>query len=468
MSIVDPPGYVASVLRQLADNGYAAYLVGGCVRDSVMGRGVSDWDIATSATPTEVTAIFPKTVLTGEKYGTVTVLSGEEAVEVTTFRADGAYVDGRRPESVEFGCSIKQDLSRRDFTVNAMAATSDGEIMDPFGGRNDIQGRIIRCVGNPNMRFQEDALRMFRAYRFCAQLGFSIKPATIRAIYANADRAGAVSAERVRVEVEKTLMSERPETVGQMIEAGLLDRYLAQQAALALQAMRALQAEAALRAKRALWAKQTIQLVVKPGMLERIAALPEEPVVRWCALCAVLLETRSIASASAFLRGMRLDTKTTRVCSNALSIPSFPEDRIKIKRFLAKYGEETARCAAAVADALDTGQESVAGQEGAAERGDAAGRGYAAERGDTTGQESVAKRAHLAKVEEIVTSGECFSLRMLAVKGRDLIAQGHPPGKELGATLSNLLAHVIEHPEDNVKEILLEIAEGDGYIWTRN
>jgi len=386
-----PPEHIAQVLRHLADNGYRAYLVGGCVRDAVMGRHVNDWDVATSATPVDVARLFPKTFLTGEKFGTVTVLTPDDQVEVTTFRTEGSYRDGRRPENVEFVSSLDEDLSRRDFTINAMAVSPDGELVDPFGGIADIEGRVIRCVGGPNTRFGEDSLRMFRAFRFSAQLGFEIEQKTLLAIYANADRAKLISAERVRVELEKTLMSHRPETAGEVVKIGLLGRYVD-------------------------------KVGMNPGNLERIAGLPVEQTLRWCAFCAVLLEEGFIKSATEFMREMRLDGKTTRTCAQALAIDGIPEDGIGIKTLFAKYGVDAVRCAAGARDTLEGG-------------------------------------SALKRVGELIACGECFSLNKLAVTGSDLIAIGHPPGRELGLSLDSLLSHVIEHPGDNAREALLEMAK---------
>jgi len=387
---LDTPSHIAQVMRHLTENGYLAYLVGGCVRDAVMGRAVRDWDVATSATPVEVARLFPKTFLTGEKFGTVTVLTRNDQVEITTFRTEGAYKDGRRPEHVEFVPSLEEDLSRRDFTINAMAVSPDGGLVDPHGGFKDIENRIIRCVGGPNTRFREDSLRMFRAFRFSAQLGFEIEQDTLRAIYANADRAKLISTERVRVELEKTLMSHRPEMAGEMVKIGLLCRYVTKTSK-------------------------------NPDNLEKIAKLPMEQMLRWCAFCAALLEERFISSAMEFLREMRLDGRTIRTCSQALSINELPEDSVGIKALFAKYGVDAVRCAAAARDTLSDG-------------------------------------AALQRAGRVIASGECFSLNKLAVTGSDLIAIGHPPGRELGQALEKLLAHVIGRPEDNTREALLEMA----------
>lgn len=222
-----PPKYVLNILCALDSAGHRAVLAGGCVRDSLLGRRPSDWDIASSASPEEVLALFPRCVPTGIKHGTVTVLSGGGSVEVTAFRAEGGYSDHRRPDSVSFGCPLEADLARRDLTVNAMAMDAAGEITDPFGGRDDLRRRLLRCVGEPERRFDEDALRMLRTVRFSAQLGFDIEPRTLEAIRALAHLASVLSAERVRDELLKTLRSPAPGLVWQLVDLGLLGACLA-------------------------------------------------------------------------------------------------------------------------------------------------------------------------------------------------------------------------------------------------
>ena len=396
MAILTPPEKITNILNRLTEEGHAAYLVGGCVRDSIIGLHVNDWDIATSAAPKEVARIFPKTTLTGEKFGTVTVLLDEEAVEVTTFRAENEYHDGRHPENVEYISNIEEDLGRRDFTINAMAVSITGELVDPYGGLKDIEHRIIRSVGGPNTRFSEDALRMFRAYRFSAQLGFAIEYDTKLAIYANTEKARQISAERVRVELEKTIMTQRPELAGEIVKIGLLSRYL-----------------------------------LSPGKtpygVESIAKLPMEPALRWSAFCAGLIANELITSASEFLHDIRLDGKTIKACTRALAIPEFPADSVGIKRLLAIHGVDAVRCAAAANDTLKTA------------RGEPA--------------------SALTDAGEVIAGGECYSYDKLAVTGSDLIARGHPPGRELGETLYRLLEHVFEHPETNTRETLLELAQ---------
>ena len=415
MKTVDQPEHIQSILRRLASAGREAYLVGGCVRDSVMGRAVHDWDVATSAVPDEIIALFEKTVPTGMKYGTVTVVIPGGAVEVTAFRTESGYTDGRHPGTVTFASSLEEDLSRRDFTMNAIAVSRANEMIDPYGGLEDIEKKVVRCVGEPDTRFAEDALRMFRAFRFSAELDFAIAPETLTSIVRNADKAAMISAERVRTEVEKTLLSHRPEVAGEIVSAGLLDSYLTKGRE-------------------------------RPASLQRLAAikaLPAEPAPRWCAFCAILADKGLIEDAGTFLRGLRLDANTVRTCKAALTIIGMQNSfnmstaaataaatdaapsRVAIKRLLAKHGADAVRCAAAARDAL---------------RGGSA----------------------LTDADEIINSGECFSLDALAITGSDLLSLGRPRGREIGETLALLLDYVIQRPDRNNRATLLKYIEETG------
>ena len=209
-------------LEKLRGAGFAAYPVGGCVRDLLLGRAPGDVDVCTSARPEEVMALFPDAIPTGIRHGTVTVLTPTGPVEVTTFRREEGYGDSRHPDAVTFDVGLTGDLSRRDFTMNAMAMDADGTVIDPFGGRGDLARGLIRCVGEPDRRFGEDALRMFRAVRFAAQLGFAIDGETRAAMARHASGAEKVSRERIKGELEKTLLSPWPERAGDMIQLGLL------------------------------------------------------------------------------------------------------------------------------------------------------------------------------------------------------------------------------------------------------
>ena len=210
--MIPVPPEIGAILTKLRTAGYEAQPVGGCVRDSLLGLTPGDWDVCTSALPEEVVALFGEedTIPTGMKHGTVTVRSGGRVSEVTTYRTEGAYSDHRRPDSVRFVSSLAEDLRRRDFTVNAMALDASGQVVDLFGGQKDLEGKRIRCVGTPEERFREDALRILRALRFAARLGFSIETETGKAMLACRELLGAVSPERVFAELRGFLSAQKP------------------------------------------------------------------------------------------------------------------------------------------------------------------------------------------------------------------------------------------------------------------
>lgn len=220
------PAPVALCRRVLSRAGHRAYPVGGCVRDLLLGKEPQDWDVTTSARPEEVMALFEKTIPTGLRHGTVTVVLEGMALEVTTFRRDLGYSDGRRPDAVSFDATLEEDLARRDFTINAMALDESGQVIDPYGGRADLEAGLVRCVGDPDRRFGEDGLRTLRALRFAAQLGFRLEERTAAALARAAGNAALVSPQRRRVELEKTLLSPRPQMAVEMARLGLLEPWL--------------------------------------------------------------------------------------------------------------------------------------------------------------------------------------------------------------------------------------------------
>jgi len=294
-----------SVLRRLTDAGYEAYFVGGCVRDTLLRRPVHDWDIATAAHPETVRALFPRTVPTGLRHGTVTVLTGREGCEVTTFRADLGCADHRRPDRVAFLPGLSADLARRDFTINAMAMDAAGAVTDLHGGRDDLRARLIRCVGDPVRRFTEDALRMLRAVRFSAQLGFSIETETERAAAACAPLCRTLSAERVRDELEKTLLSPRPDLA------------------------------------------ETLLRLARPGLVRpggSLAVLKQSDCARparWAAL------KRALPALD--LAALRLDRRTRTLAETAAAVDAAALDEAGLKRLVAAEGWDAARCACASA-----------------------------------------------------------------------------------------------------------------------
>ena len=218
---INMPAQAAKVIKTLEEHGFEAYIVGGCVRDSILGRTPGDWDITTSASPQEVKEIFEHTVDTGIEHGTVTVLMNHEPYEVTTYRVDGKYEDHRRPNEVHFTKSLKEDLLRRDFTINAMAYNDSEGIIDMYDGMTDLKNKMIRCVGEATKRFDEDALRILRALRFQAQLGFEIEEKTEEAIRNQARFLKDISAERIQVELEKLITSAHPEVLVNAYKLGV-------------------------------------------------------------------------------------------------------------------------------------------------------------------------------------------------------------------------------------------------------
>ena len=358
MAALTVPKYVRQVLITLQSRGYPAYLVGGCVRDMLLGVRPNDWDVCTGALPEEVMEVFPSSRPTGLKHGTVTVACGRRSVEVTTFRSEGGYADHRHPDSVSFVRDLNTDLSRRDFTMNAMALPPDGLLADPFGGREDIAARLIRCVGEPERRFEEDALRMLRAVRFAARLDFEIESGTLAAIEKKAYLASSLAAERVRDEAEKILLTKKPEYIYTLISLGLMDAFIKKRPD-------------------------------GPGKLPAIARLPKKALDRWAALCIILTAQGCIGSAEEFLTSLRLDSRTVRCCADAAALISGtrPSDSLGWKRLLNAYGVDSVSCAALCRDALF---------EGHAYR----------------------------ELRAVLKSGECFSLRHLAVSGDDLLALG--------------------------------------------
>lgn len=384
------PASVKMVIDSLQAKGYEAYAVGGCVRDSILGRVPDDWDITTSATPYEVKKVFQRTVDTGLKHGTVTVLAGSHAHEVTTYRIDGEYEDSRHPKSVEFTRNLEEDLKRRDFTINAMAYSHETGIVDEFGGMADLAAGVIRCVGNPVDRFTEDALRILRAIRFSAQLNFSIEPETKAAITAIAPNLSKVSKERIQVELTKLLLSDHPEQMALVYETGI-SPYVSD-----------------------------VFHHVDYRRMQVNPQLPKQKHIRWAAF----LKNEEEAAAVKILKDLKLDNDTIfRVqILNRWADRRIEADKVELRRAMSQMEPSL------FDDLL------ILKQSG--------------------GEEGVEALKELA--EEIRRDGDCISLKELAVTGKDLLAAGMKPGKQVGDTLGGLLALVLEHPELNRKEILLE------------
>lgn len=298
------PEAVNEILQQLNHHGFEAFAVGGCVRDMLLGKIPKDWDITTSASPWQVKEIFRRTIDTGIQHGTVTVMINDAGYEVTTYRIDGEYQDGRHPKEVIFTSDLKEDLCRRDFTINAMAYSDKTGIVDEFGGMEDLKNGIIRCVGNPRDRFREDALRILRAVRFSAQLGFSIESNTMSAIAQIASNLIKISKERIQMELTKLLLSDHPEQMEMVYETGI-SPYISE-----------------------------AFHQINHKMFGVVPALPRQKHIRW----AVFLKNEAPDKAEEVLKDLKMDNDTiSRVHTLVSWIPHLiPEEKAKIRRIMSR------------------------------------------------------------------------------------------------------------------------------------
>lgn len=396
------PG-AALLLDALHGAGHAAYAVGGCVRDSLLGLDPHDWDLCTSARPEQVMALFgeEKCIPTGLQHGTVTVKQGGRLYETTTFRTEGAYSDGRHPDAVCFVPDVREDLARRDFTINAMAYSAEEGLIDPFGGRDDLAAHLVRAVGEPERRFEEDALRILRLYRFAARFGFAIDPATGAAARALGPHLDCVSAERIQEELLKLLAAPRP---GSYLEPAVLAVILPE-----------LEPE-----------KQPERFAELCRTIDRIEPTAENVPARLAALLCPLGE----AGARKALRKLK--------CSNALTdevtvlereAPGTPgsEMQLTAKRLLGRYELPTIQRLTALCSARHPEQT----------------RAFAALR---------------AEAERLTAENACCRVSQLAVNGRDLMAAGVGPGPGLRQVLNALLEAVITGQTPNEKDALLAAA----------
>ena len=303
------PIQIKAILIQLENAGYQAWLVGGCVRDGLMGLEPGDWDICTDALPEQVKALFPDCLDYGVRHGTVTVRHDGVFAEITTFRAEGHYTDHRRPDTVTFIKDLNEDLARRDFTVNAIAMNARGELRDPFGGEADLCAGILRAVGDPRARFREDALRMLRAVRFSAQLGFSLEAEILQAVSECAGLVSRLAAERVCSELEKTLLTDRPEQAELLCSLRLLEPW---------------------------------GILRHTESLRRLRALPKLRPARWMGYALTLPETEPLAA-------LRLDKKTISACRAVRAMQAeAPGTALKWKQRISRYGAELSRLCALV------------------------------------------------------------------------------------------------------------------------
>lgn len=432
------PEKVRYILDTLSRNGYEAYAVGGCVRDSLLGRVPQDWDITTSARPKEVKALFYPTIDTGIQHGTVTVMLAHEGFEVTTYRIDGEYEDARHPKEVCFTANLLEDLKRRDFTINAMAYNEENGLVDAFDGIGDLKRGVIRCVGDAEARFSEDALRMLRAIRFAAQLGFAIEEGTRKAIAKLAGNIAKVSAERIQVELVKLLVSVNPQEIGEAYRTGLTAVFFPEFDTMmetpqhnphhcytvgehTICALREVPADKVLRLTMLLHdvAKPVCRTTDEKGV-DHFYGHP----------------AKGSEMARVVLRRLKFDNDTTeRVCRLVQWHDDNPELTGKsIRRAIHRIGTEQY-------PAL-----------------------FAVKRADIRAQSDYRRAEKLAYVtayekmyDEIMERAECLTIKELAVTGQDLIGAGMQPGREIGVMLKHLLEIVLEDPQKNTKEELLKI-----------
>lgn len=432
------PNKVGKIIEILEQAGFEAYAVGGCVRDSLLGRTPDDWDITTSAAPGQVKALFHRTVDTGLAHGTVTVLMEKEGFEVTTYRVDGDYEDGRHPKEVTFTASLSEDLKRRDFTINAMAYNPRTGLVDLYEGIRDLQEKTIRCVGDAKERFSEDALRILRAVRFSAQLGFSVEKKTKEALALLAPNLKYVSAERIQTELLKLLVSPHPDYLRLAYEAGITAQFLPEFDA-------AMKTEQNTPHHCYTVGEHTLQslLFVRADKVLRLTMLLHDlgkPVVKKTDENGrdhfKLHGAESERLAKTILRRLKFDNDTIgKVCRLVRWHDYRPKPEMKeVREAIYRIGEDLFPLYLEVQRADVLAQSRYRREE---------------------------KLSRLAAVgecyREICEKGQCVSLKTLAVTGKDLIVAGIAPGPHLGELLEKLLQRVLEEPELNHKEALLTL-----------
>ena len=446
------PKKVEYIIDVLMKHGYEAYAVGGCVRDSILGRVPEDWDITTSAKPEQVKELFYRTIDTGIQHGTVTIMLDKEGFEVTTYRIDGEYEDSRHPKNIEFTSNLEEDLKRRDFTINAMAYNHKDGLVDIFGGIEDLNKQVIRCVGNAKDRFSEDALRILRAVRFAGQLGFEIEKETREAIIEMASTLKNISAERIRVELDKLLVAKHAQLLKEASKTGIcqivlpeFDRMLAQEqnnphhiytvGEHSLHSVLLLNEEY----KNVSDYDRKLHSILAWTMLLHDVGKPdcysvdEEGIGHFYAHA-----KKSAEIAKKILKRLRFDNYTIDIATRLIAWHDykFHLDETSVRRGANKIGTDIMELLFVVkrfdilAQNLDTHKEKL---------------------------EKLEQVKQL--YEEIKRKQQCLTLKSLAVNGSDLMEAGFQKGKQLGEILAFLLEQVLEEPSLNEKERLLSLAK---------
>ena len=433
---IELPVKVKNIIATIEAAGYEAYAVGGCVRDSILGRTPDDWDITTSAKPLQIKELFRRTIDTGIKHGTVTVMLDREGFEITTYRIDGEYEDSRHPRTVTFTSDIVEDLKRRDFTINAMAYNDRLGLIDIFGGIQDIERKVIRCVGNPKERFGEDALRMMRAVRFSAQLGYSIEQETAAAIKELSGNLRNISAERIRTELVKLLLSPHPDHLGICYETGITGVILPE-FDLCMETQQHNPHHCYTVGRHIL---QSLKEVERDKVL-RLAMLFHD-------IGKPLTKSTDDMGIDHFHGHAAVSEKITKKVMQRLK---FDSDTLnKVSRLVLYHDHDVETSARSVRRAVNKIGEDIFPYL------------FEVKKADIHAQSEYLREEKLNKLEEIrkiydeiIKARDCVSLHTLAVTGKDLIDIGMKPGKELGEVLNKLLEIVLESPEDNTKDRLL-------------
>lgn len=437
MNKIKVPEEAIQILKTINEAGFDAYVVGGCVRDSLLGKEPNDWDITTSAMPQQVKKLFKRTIDTGIKHGTVTILMKEDQYEVTTYRIDGEYLDGRHPENVTFTNLLSEDLRRRDFTINAMAYHPKTGLVDLYNGVDDLEKKIVRCVGSAVERFSEDALRMMRAIRFAAQLGFSIEDETFAAIKKLSPTLEKISGERIREEMLKLLVSDNPMFFKKFYETGLTAVFMPE-------------------FDKAMETEQNHphhMYSVGEHILHSIDNIEKEKVLRLAMLFhdiakPVVLTVGddgithfyghpdvSAEMAKKIMDRLKFDNATMdKVCRLAkYHDRNIEVDEKSVRRSINKIGNDI------FPELIKVRYADIKAQS------------------DYLRQEKLDKNAGVNELyEKILAGGQCFTLKDLAVTGKDIIAHGVLPGPGIGDILDKMLDDVLDNPEHNDKEYLLK------------
>lgn len=441
---INIPTNVEKIIDTLEAAGYEAYAVGGCIRDTILGRVPNDWDITTSAKPEEIKALFKKTFDTGIKHGTVSVLLDHEIYEITTYRIDGEYEDSRHPKNVVYTDLLSEDLMRRDFTINAMAYNPRQGLVDLYGGQEDIKKKIIRCVGEPEKRFGEDALRILRAVRFGAQLGYSIEDNTASAIRDLSHNLSKISAERIQAELVKLVVSEHPEYIKIAYELGITKVILPEFDEM----------------------METTQnnphhcYSVGDHTVEVMRHVRNEKILRLTALLHDIGKPATKVTDSDGIDHFKgHPEKGAEIAKNIFARLKFDNDtRDKVCALIGAHDWTIHAKVSRIRHEINRIGETAFPLI------------FELNLADTMGQSTYKREDKLkflnelrAAYDEVIRLNQCTSLKSLKITGKDIIEQGYAPGPGIGIVLADLLNKVLDDPTLNDRETLLEIVKKGRY-----